>query len=277
MLAGQVAPRERRRPNIVCGDGLTPLDLADACGATAIAALLEQHGGTRATKRAEGYSDVMRNGHAFMFFALVVAAGGVRQGPDRARLLNPSDPEFARPAPAVSTIRLDTNKGSMRLELQREWSPSGVDRFYNLVRFGYYDGARFFRIRKGTWAQFGINGDPEVARAWRSRTIPDDPRVRSNVRGSLAYAFKDPDGRTTQVFINLRDNSTTHDVEPFVPFARITEGLEVADSLYAEYGEAAGGGIRAGKQDPVFAGGNAFLSREFPKLDYIVRAVIESR
>jgi peptidyl-prolyl cis-trans isomerase A (cyclophilin A) len=219
--------------------------------------------------------DVRAPGLAFV--ALLVAAGGVPPGPDRARLLNPSDPEFTRPAPAVSTIRLDTNKGNIRLELRRQWSPHGVDRFYNLVRFGYFDGARFFRIRKATWAQFGINGDPEVARAWRFQTIPDDLRVLSNVRGSLAYAFKDPDGRTTQVFINLRDNRETHDVEPFVPFARITDGLEVADSLYADYGEAAGGGIRAGKQDPLFAGGNAFLMREFPKLDYIIRGVIVSK
>ncbi len=129
-----------------------------------------------------------------------------------------------------------------------------------------------FRIRAGQWAQFGINGDPEIAQRWRSRTIPDDPRVLSNVRGTLAYAFKDPNGRTTQVFINLRDNSATHDVEPFVPFARIVDGMDAADALYAEYGERAGGGIRAGKQDPVFEGGNAFLMREFPRLDYIRRA-----
>jgi hypothetical protein len=97
------------------------------------------------------------------------------------------------------------------------------------------------------------------------------------VRGTLAYAFKDPNGRTTQVFINLRDNSATHDAEPFVPIARVIEGMGVADSWYAGYGERAGGGIRAGKQDPVFLGGNEFLRREFPRLDYIIRATIERR
>ena len=150
----------------------------------------------------------------------------------------------------------------------------GADRFYNLVRAGYYDDAAIFRIRAGVFAQFGIHGDPAVAQQWRTRTIPDDPRVLSNVRGAVAYAFKDPNGRTTQVFINLRDNRATHDVEPFVPFARVVEGMDVADALYADYGERSGGGIRAGKQDPVFKGGNMYLRRDFPHLDYIKRATI---
>lgn len=190
----------------------------------------------------------------------------------RVSLHDPDSPAFARPAPEVCRVRLATTEGTILLEMRRAWSPHGVDRFYNLVRAGYYDDAAIFRIREGTWAQFGISGDPTVAQAWRSRTIPDDPRVLSNTRGTVAYAFKDPGGRTTQVFINLRDNSTTHDVEPFVPFARVVEGMGVADRLNAEYGERAGGGIRGGKQDPIFEEGNAYLRREFPKLDYILRA-----
>jgi cyclophilin family peptidyl-prolyl cis-trans isomerase len=174
----------------------------------------------------------------------------------------------------VSRIRLETGKGPITLEMQRAWAPLGADRFYTLVRAGSYDDARIFRIRAGLWAQFGINGTPSIAQRWRNRTIPDDPRVLSNVRGAVAYAFKDPNGRTTQVFINLRDNSSTHDSEPFVPFARVIDGMAVADAWYSDYGEAAGGGIRAGKQDPVFEGGNAYLIREFPKLDYIKRASI---
>jgi peptidyl-prolyl cis-trans isomerase A (cyclophilin A) len=193
----------------------------------------------------------------------------------RALLLQPDHAEMSRRAPDVSHIRLETTKGTMRLEMRREWAPHGVDRFYNLVRHGYYDDAAVFRIRAGTWAQFGVNGDPKVAQAWRNRTIPDDRRVLSNVRGTVAYAFKDPNGRTTQMFINLRDNSSTHDLEPFVPVAKVIEGMAAADALYAEYGEKAGGGIRAGKQDPVFLGGNEYLRREFPRLDYIVKATIE--
>lgn len=196
------------------------------------------------------------------------------QAPDRGLLLRPDDPFWRQEAPAVSHVVLETSKGIVVLEMRREWAPHGVDRFYNLVRGGYYDGARFFRIRKGTWAQFGVNGDPAVARVWRSATIPDDPRVESNVRGTVAYAFKDPNGRTTQVFVNLKDNRATHDGEPFVPFAKVIEGMDVADSWYADYGEQAGGGIRAGKQDPLFAGGNAWLLKNFPRLDNIVTARI---
>ncbi len=204
--------------------------------------------------------------------ALVVAcaSGGGRQS-----LPNPDDAGFERRAPDRSHVRLETTRGTIVLEMRREWAPHGVDRFYNLVRAGYYNDTAVFRIRAGVWAQFGINGDPAIARRWRSRTIPDDPRVLSNVRGTVAYAFKDPGGRTTQVFINLRDNSVGHDAEPFVPFARVVEGMNVADALYADYGERAGGGIRAGRQDPVFDGGNVYLRREFPKLDYIRRAGVE--
>jgi homoserine O-acetyltransferase len=190
-------------------------------------------------------------------------------------LLKPDHPDMNRRAPETSIVRLETTEGVLRFEMRRAWSPHGVDRFYNLVRHGYYDDSAVFRIRAGTWAQFGINGDPAIAQAWRSRTIPDDPRVLSNVRGTVAFAFRDPNGRTTQVFVNLRDNSATHDTEPFVPFARVVEGMDVADRWYAEYGEKAGGGIRAGRQDPVFLGGNEYLRREFPRLDYIVRATIE--
>jgi homoserine O-acetyltransferase len=180
-----------------------------------------------------------------------------------------------RRAPDVAHVRLETTRGIIRLEMRRAWAPHGVDRFYNLVQHGFYDQAAVFRVRAGTWAQFGINGDPKIAQLWRNRTIPDDPRVESNTLGAVAFAFKDPNGRTTQVFINLRDNSANFDKEPFVPIAKVVEGMDVAHALYSEYGETAGGGIRAGKQDPVFAGGNEFLKREFPRLDYILKATIE--
>jgi cyclophilin family peptidyl-prolyl cis-trans isomerase len=177
--------------------------------------------------------------------------------------------------PPQFTVRLETSKGPIAIAVHRDWAPRGAARFYELVSSGYYDDARFFRIRKGTWVQFGIAADPAVAQAWRARTIPDDPYVGvSNKRGTVAFAFKDPNGRTTQVFINLKDNSASHDKEPFVVFGEVTEGMSVADALYAEYGEAAGGGIRAGKQDPVFDGGNAYLKANFPLLDYIRKAAV---
>ncbi len=141
---------------------------------------------------------------------------------------------------------------------------------------GYYDDTAIFRIRPKTWAQFGINGDPKVSQAWRPRTIADDPfqPAHPNVRGTVFFAWAVPNGRTTQVVINLRDNREVHDKEPFVPFGRVIEGMDVADALFDEYGEAAGGGIRAGKQDPVFQGGNEYLRKNFPKLDYIKTARI---
>jgi homoserine O-acetyltransferase len=178
-------------------------------------------------------------------------------------------------APVSYKVRLDTSKGPVVIAVHRDWAPKGADRFRELVESGYYDAARFFRIRKDTWVQFGIAGEPKVAQAWRTKTIPDDPYVGvSNRRGTVAFAFKDPNGRTTQVFVNLRDNSATHDKEPFVVFGEVEQGMEVVDSLYADYGEAAGGGIRAGHQDPVFEGGNTYLGEKFPLLDYIKTARI---
>jgi cyclophilin family peptidyl-prolyl cis-trans isomerase len=178
-------------------------------------------------------------------------------------------------APVEFKVRLDTTKGAIVIDVHRNWAPNGVDRFYDLVTSGYYDNAAVFRIRKETWAQFGIAADPKVAQAWRTRTIPDDPWTGvSNTRGTIAYAFKDPNGRTTQVFINLKDNSATHDKEPFIVFGEVVQGMDVADSLYAEYGESAGGGIRAGKQAPVFEGGNQYLKENFPLLDYINKATV---
>ncbi len=194
----------------------------------------------------------------------------------QAFLLKPDAPEMQQHAPATFRVRLETNKGTIVLDARRAWAPHGADRFYNLVRAGYYDGNRFFRVIKDKWAQFGINGDPTISKLWRDRPIPDDPAGQSNVRGTVAFAFAVPNGRTTQVFINLRDNSATHDKEPFVPCARVIEGMQVADALNAEYGESAGSGIRSGKQGPLFEGGDAFLAREFPRLDYIVRVRLRS-
>ena len=181
-------------------------------------------------------------------------------------------------APNEFKVSLETTKGDIVIDVHRDWAPNGVDRFYELVSSGYYDNAAFFRIRKGTWAQFGIAADPKVAQAWRTRTIPDDPwKGVSNKRGTIAYAFKDSNGRTSQVFINLKDNSETHDREPFIVFGEVIQGMDVADALYADYGETAGGGIRAGKQDPVFEGGNEYLKKNFPLLDYINRARVLPR
>lgn len=215
-----------------------------------------------------------------IFLLLIVALAGPapgRQRPDPALLLRPDAPEVNERAPDRFGVRLYTTKGVVLIDVHRDWSPRGADRFYNLVRRGYYDGVRFHRVTAGRWVQWGINGDPRVANAWREAAIPDDPRVVSNTRGTIAFAFKDPNGRTTQVFVNLRDNSETHDAEPFTPFGVVVEGMNVLDALYSGYGEEAGSGIRSGRQGPLFAEGNAYLEREFPKLDYIVTATVEAQ
>jgi cyclophilin family peptidyl-prolyl cis-trans isomerase len=188
-------------------------------------------------------------------------------------ICTPDDPDMR--SPELARVRLETTRGIVRIELHRSWAPHGVDRFYNLVSRGYYDNSAIFRVLAGRFAQFGISGTPNIAQAWRTRTIPDDPRIESNVRGTVFFAFKEANGRTTQVVINLRDNSEAYDKEPFVPIGKVIEGMNVADAFYAEYGESALGGIRGGKQDPLFKEGNDYLKRNFPRLDYIVKATIE--
>jgi homoserine O-acetyltransferase len=195
--------------------------------------------------------------------------------PDAGRLLDPSHPDWKQPAPPRFDVRLATSRGSVVISVERELAPIGADRFYNLVRHGFYDGARFFRVVAGQWAQFGIPGDPRIARTWRTQWLADDPRRASNVRGAVAFAWAVPNGRSTQVFVNLRDNSGTLDPQGFAPFGSVTAGMDAVDALYSGYGEEAGGGIRGGRQDPLFEGGNEYLLRAFPRLDYIRQAIIE--
>jgi peptidyl-prolyl cis-trans isomerase A (cyclophilin A) len=178
-----------------------------------------------------------------------------------------------QPSRAETRVRFETSKGAIVIAVHRDWAPRGADRFLELVTAGYFNDSRFFRVVKGQWAQFGINGDPTVAARWRERTIPDDPRGQSVTRGRVAFAFAVPNGRTSQVYFSLRDNSYQDD-QGFVPFGEIVEGMDVADALNGEYGENSGGGIRAGKQQAMFEGGNAYLDREFPRLDRIIRAQV---
>jgi homoserine O-acetyltransferase len=177
-------------------------------------------------------------------------------------------------APQDFRVRLETSKGLIVTEVHRDWAPHGADRFYELVTAHYFDDNRFFRVHAGQWAQFGINGDPAVAKRWRAQPIPDDPRRQSNVRGTVTFAFAEPNGRTSQIYIALKDLSDPQDAQGFVPFGRVIDGMDVADALNSEYGEASGGGIRAGKQQPLFDGGNAYLDREFPRLDTLLRATV---
>ena len=178
-------------------------------------------------------------------------------------------------APERFLAVVDTSAGRFSIEVVRAWAPLGADRFFTLVSCGYYDDSRFFRAVAGKWVQFGIAGDPVVARAWRGRVIGDDVLVQSNTRGFVAFANTGPGTRAAQVFVNLGDNSAQNDWEPgFAPFGLVVEGMEVVDRLYAGYGEGSGGGMRAGGQDPMFAEGNAWLDARFPKLDRLVRVAL---
>lgn len=188
-------------------------------------------------------------------------------------LLDPGSSALQERAPDRFNVRLETSQGPVLLAVQRDWAPYGADRFYTLVRHGFYDGQRFFRVRAHYIAQFGLNGDPAIIAAWKHRTMPDDPVRETNVQGTLGYAMTGPDTRTTQIYINLVDNPKL-DAQGFAPFARVTSGMDAVLRLYSGYDESAGGGVRAGKQGAIEAGGNVYLARNFPRLDYIKRAVI---
>ena len=134
-------------------------------------------------------------------------------------------------APDTYRVRLETTKGAIVIEVHRDWAPRGADRFHELVTARYFDDNRFFRVVKGQWAQFGINGDPAIATRWRSRPIPDDPPQQSNGRGTVTFAFAVPNGRTTQIYIALTNLSNPQDAQGFVPFGRVVAGMDVADAL----------------------------------------------
>lgn len=180
---------------------------------------------------------------------------------------------YSARAPQLFRVRMGTSQGVVIVTVHRDWAPIGADRFYYLVQHGLLDGERFFRVRANFIAQFGLNGDPAVIAAWKGRTIPDDSVRTSNLRGTLAYAMTGRNTRTTQIYFNLADNRRL-DSQGFAPFGVVTSGMDAVDRLYSGYDESAGGGVRAGKQGLIESGGNDYLTRHFPKLDYIAHAVI---
>jgi len=195
-----------------------------------------------------------------------------------ALLLDPGHAEWSRPAPAVSHLRFETTKGVFVLELVRAYGAIGADRLYNLARLGYYDDTRVHRVRAGYIAQFGLHGDPAVNAAWQGRTLADDPPRSENRRGTFAFAYEGPgrpNTRNTQLYINLADNPR-NDAEPFTVLGRVVQGMDVVDALYAGYGEGSGGGVRQGRQGPLARGGNAFMDREYPRLDRIIRVTVQA-
>ena len=207
-----------------------------------------------------------------LLVALVIAAP-VLVGPaiaQNAKLANPA--ALTEQAPATYKAKFDTSKGSFVIQVTRAWAPNGADRFYNLVKNGYFDDGRFFRVVSGFMVQFGLNADPALNAKWRVARIPDDSVTQSNTRGMVTFATSGPNARTTQVFINFGDNSRL-DGMGFAPFGRIVTGMDVVDKLYAGYGEGAPNG-RGPDQNRIQTEGNAYLTKSFPQLDHVTKATI---
>jgi peptidyl-prolyl cis-trans isomerase A (cyclophilin A) len=202
---------------------------------------------------------------AFALLALAVPASA--QG----NLATPAS--LNEKAPATYKAKFDTSKGVFVIEVTRDWAPNGADRFYNLVKNGFYDNVRFFRVISGFMVQFGINGDPALSAKWREARIQDDKVVQSNKRGFITYAMAGPNTRTSQVFINFADNANL-DNSGFSPFGRVISGMDVVDKLNAEYGEGAPRG-RGPDQGRLQMEGNAYLQRDFGRLDFVKKATIE--
>ena len=198
--------------------------------------------------------------------ALLAAPAPAQSPPANPAVLNEQ-------APAAYKVKFDTSKGPFVVEVTRAWAPKGADRFYNLVKSGFYDNVRFFRVISGFMVQFGINGDPGVMGRWRTAQIGDDPVTQSNKRGTITFAMAGPNTRTSQVFINFADNANL-DGMGFSPFGRIVSGMNVVDALNAEYGEGAPRG-RGPDQSRLQSEGNTYLMKDFPRMDYVKKATIE--
>ena len=234
---------------------------ADEVGAAAAAA--GEAAGTAAGVAAEAAAGVAN--------AAAGAATAAAAAVDSAALLAPS--KATAGAPATFKVRFTTTKGAFDILVHRDWAPKGADRFFNLVKIGYFTDIAFFRAIEGFMVQFGVHGDPKVATAWRTSEFGDDPVKESNKRGRLTFATRGKDTRTTQMFINFKDNAML-DGMGFTPIGEVDEtGMKVVDSLYTGYGEGAPRG-QGPDQMLVQMQGNAYLKADFPKLDYLVKAEI---
>ena len=195
-----------------------------------------------------------------------------KTGAARPSLMNPAS--LRAKAPEVFKAQFTTTKGDFVVEVHRDWSPHGADRFYNLVRAGYFDGVAFYRVHPGFMVQFGISPKPAVSKAWDNANIPDDPVMGSNKRGFVTFAMSSsPNSRSTQVFINFKDNAFL-DPQHFAPFGQIASGMEVVDMLYSGYGEIPPMGGKGPDPDKLENEGDAYLVKNFPMIDKIKMAKI---
>lgn len=183
-----------------------------------------------------------------------------------------SQSKQAASVPDLFKVNLDTSKGPVVIEVHKDWAPLGAERFYQLVKSGYYDGARFFRVLPGFMAQFGIAADPQTTAKWKEANLQDDPVKQSNTRGMVTFATAGPNTRTTQMFINTGDNARL-DSRGFAPIGKVISGQEAVESLFSGYGEGAPSG-RGPAQQLIEIQGNAYLEKDFPELDFIKKASI---
>lgn len=177
-------------------------------------------------------------------------------------------------APEVFQVNLDTSKGPVVIEVHRDWAPVGADHFYNLVKTGFYDDTRFFRVVRNFVVQFGISGDPKTNRLWANANLPDDPVKQKNVKGTVTYAKLGPNSRSTQLFINLKDNRAALDNQGFAPIGKVTSGMDAVESFYNSYGDMP---PRGQGPDPakIETQGAEYLANHFPRLDFIKKAAIQ--
>ena len=207
----------------------------------------------------------------FVILAAVLVLGivsaGAGQNASSANLRNPA--ALKETSPPAFKAKFDTTAGIFVVEVHRDWAPNGADRFYNLVKNGFYDNLRFFRVVPNFMVQFGIHADPAIQKNWVNANIPADPVKQSNQRGYITYAMSaaGPTSRTTQVFINFKNNAFL-DGQGFAPFGQVTSGMDVVDKITSQYGERP-------EQGRIQAEGNAYLTKEFPKLDYVKKVTIE--
>jgi len=175
--------------------------------------------------------------------------------------------------PDVFHVKLDTSKGTIDIEVHRDWAPAGATHFFQLVKSGFYGGARFFRVVRGFVVQFGINGDPQTNAMWANATLPDDPVKQHNVTGTVTYAMRGPNTRNTQLFINLADNRSL-DSRGFAPIGKVVDGMPVVLALYSSYGDMPPMGQGP---DParLQQQGNDYLDSHFPRLDFIKKATVQ--
>ena len=197
-------------------------------------------------------------------FAIVGSSSALAQT-GKPSLMNPAS--LTEQAPATYKVKFDTSAGEFVVTVTRAWAPLGADRFYNLVKNGFYDGTRFFRVVPNFMVQWGINGDPDIQRNWANANIKDDPAgKKSNARGTITFANRGPNSRSTQLFINYKSNAFLD--KTFMPFGEVTSGMSVVDKINAKHGEDP-------DQGQMQANGNRYLQKAFPDLDFIKKATIE--